>query len=95
MHSLLTIAFRSADVASKHGVNGWTGSLFEAIRDKGIKVTAVNPAFTDTPMIQGAPYYNKRASIPTESVAHAIHFAASFPGGGCPTDITIYPQYSQ
>jgi NAD(P)-dependent dehydrogenase (short-subunit alcohol dehydrogenase family) len=81
-------------VASKHGINGFTGSLFQAVQDKGIKVTVINPALTDTPMLQAAPFYNKKATIPPESIAHAIHFAASFPDGGCPTEITVNAQYT-
>jgi short-subunit dehydrogenase len=70
-------------------------SLFEAIKDKGIKVTVVNPAMTDTPMIQSLPWFNKKTAIPTESIAHAIHFAATFPDGGCPTEINVFTQYTQ
>lgn len=33
------------DVASKHGIAGWAGSLFLAVQDKGIKITTINPGY--------------------------------------------------
>lgn len=31
------------DTAAKHGVVGMSGSLFEDVREKGIKVCCINP----------------------------------------------------
>ena len=69
--------------------------MFEAVKNKGIKVTVVNPALTDTPMAEGVMQYAKKIAIPASSIAHAIHFAATFPEGGCPTEITVHAQYSE
>jgi NAD(P)-dependent dehydrogenase (short-subunit alcohol dehydrogenase family) len=82
--------------ASKHGLNGWSGSLFLHLQDKGIKVTTINPGMIDTPMASiiptGRP--SSKITLSPEQVAYTIHFAATFPDGGAPTDITLVPQYT-
>ena len=84
------------DAASKHGLNGWSGSLFLHLQDKGIKVTTINPGMIDTPMLSNLPTGkpSPKITLSPEQVAHTIHFAATFPDGGAPTDITLVPQYT-
>jgi uncharacterized protein YchJ len=36
---------------------------------------------------------HKKTALTAEQVAYTIHFAASFPDGGCPTEINLDPQY--
>jgi hypothetical protein len=84
-------------VASKHGLNGWSGSLFLHLQDKGIKVSTVNPGPIDTPFLDYLPpgvKPNPKVMLTPDHVAHAILFAATFPDGGVPTDITLVPQYT-
>jgi short-subunit dehydrogenase len=83
-------------VASKHGLNGWSGSLFLHLQDKGIKVSTINPGFIDTPFLNDLPggRPNAKVMLTPDHVAYAIHFAATFPEGGVPTDISLVPQYT-
>mmetsp|Transcript_14190 Transcript_14190/g.27240 ORF Transcript_14190/g.27240 Transcript_14190/m.27240 type:complete len:462 (-) Transcript_14190:439-1824(-) len=82
--------------ASKWGLQGYTGCLFEDVRNFGIKVCTICPGWTNTPMVakeQQNPYINNPESmIQPEAVASAVLFVATFPPSGCPTEITIQPQ---
>jgi len=42
--------FISAYIASKHGIEGWTGTLRRGLKIYGIHVTAVGPGVVDTPI---------------------------------------------
>ena len=93
----LSVYYLLPDVASKHGLNGWSGSLFLHLQDKGIKVSTVNPGPIDTPFLDYLPpgvKPNPKVMLTPDHVAHAILFAATFPDGGVPTDITLVPQYT-
>jgi hypothetical protein len=34
-------------------------------------------------------------ALTPDQAAYTIHFAATFPDGGCPTEITLVPQYTK
>ncbi len=81
----------AAYCASKHGVIGFAGSVFEDVREKGIKVSAICPGFVNTDMITGRNL-DPEKMIQPEDVADAVLFVATFPATGCPTEIVIRPQ---
>lgn len=80
-------------VASKHGLHGFSGSLFEHIKKKGIKVCSIMPGWVDTKMTDEVPFLDKEKCLTPEQVAHTVHFVVMFPENGCPTEITLSPQY--
>ncbi|MDE0882815.1 MAG: SDR family NAD(P)-dependent oxidoreductase [Myxococcota bacterium] len=82
---------KSAYVASKHGVIGYTASLFEELRSSGVKVCAISPGFVNTEMVAGQGLNGQRMIQPSD-VASAVRFVAEFSETGCPTEITIQPQ---
>ena len=78
--------------ASKHAVVGYTGSVFEDVREHGVKVCAVCPGFVNTSMVNTRPALNPALMIQPADIAEAVHFVAAFPETGCPTEIIVRPQ---
>ncbi len=77
--------------ASKHAVLGFSGCLFEDVREHEIKVTTICPGFVNTKMASGFGLNPERMIQPSD-ISDAVNFVAGFPGTGCPTEITIKPQ---
>jgi len=76
---LLSVAARkgfpgwSAYCASKWGLAGLVASLREELAGSGIKLTALYPGATDTPIWDGAPgSWNRAAMVRPEEVARAV-----------------------
>lgn len=83
----------SAYVASKHAVVGFSGCLFEDVREAGIKVCVICPGYVNTPMMEDRRL-DKEKMIQAQDIAEAVVFVARFPETGCPTEIIIRPQRS-
>jgi NADP-dependent 3-hydroxy acid dehydrogenase YdfG len=80
-------------VASKCGVVGFSGSLFEDVREKGIKVCSIEPEHVDIPnCIEGDSDCVKM--IQPEDVAKTVVFVTEFPSTACPTEIFLSSQRS-
>ena len=77
--------------ASKHAVMGYSASVFEDVREAGVKVTTLCPGFVNTEMVAGRGLLMERMIQPSD-VAKAAVFAAEFPSTACPTEIVIRPQ---
>ncbi len=90
---LYTSAGMAAYCASKHGLIGFSGSVFEDVRDDGIKVSSLCPGWTATQMMQGSGV-DPSSVIQPEAVAAAVIFVATFPASGCPVLIELHPQAS-
>eukprot|EP01114_Cavostelium_apophysatum_P024197 TRINITY_DN9406_c0_g1_i1.p1 TRINITY_DN9406_c0_g1~~TRINITY_DN9406_c0_g1_i1.p1 ORF type:complete len:242 (-),score=54.93 TRINITY_DN9406_c0_g1_i1:24-749(-) len=78
--------------ASKHGVTGFTASLFEDVREKGIKVCSIEPGYVNTPMVNELPDLDPAKMIQSEDIAQTVLFVLKYPETGCPTEIVIRPQ---
>lgn len=76
--------------ATKHGLMGYSGSLFEDVREKGVKVCAICPGFVATDMPNAA--LGRDRMIRPEAIADAVAFVMNFDASGCPTEIVIRPQ---
>lgn len=79
-------------VASKHGLLGFSGSVFEDVRERDIKVCAICPGWTDTGMMDTSAFA-REGVIQPEDVADAVRFVVTFPLSACPTEIVIHPQH--
>lgn len=77
--------------ASKHAVLGYTQSVFEDVRESGVKVTALCPGFVNTDMVAGRGLLMERMIQPAD-IAEAALFVAHYPSTACPTEIVIRPQ---
>ncbi len=80
--------------ASKFGLIGFTQSLYEEVREHGIKVAVILPGFVDTPMIPPVKYLDRSKMIQADDVARAVLYVLSAPATACPVEITIRPQRS-
>lgn len=76
----------SAYSASKAGILGWTESLFEEVRHRGVKVSAICPGFVDN-----LDRWGDKGMTP-EDVADAVHYVASASPRCCPIRIHLRDQ---
>jgi len=78
--------------AAKHGVLGFSHSIFEKVRDQEIKVSCICPGFVNTSMTKGVS--DKENMIQPEAIAETALFCIKFPSSGCVTEIEIRPQHT-
>jgi len=78
--------------ASKFGLIGFTESLYEEVREQGIKVAVILPGFVDTPMIPPVKHLDRSKMIQANDVAQAVLYILNTPATSCPVEITIRPQ---
>ncbi len=77
---------------TKHAVHGWSQSLFDDVRAKGVKVCTLYPGFVNTDMA-GFVDGDHAKMIQPADIARTIAFALGFPANACPTEIVIRPQF--
>lgn len=78
--------------AAKFGLLGFANSLFEDIRDRGIKVCSILPGVVNTDMHKDDPSFTPEKMIQPQDVAATVQFVLSTPSNMCPTEITLMPQ---
>jgi NADP-dependent 3-hydroxy acid dehydrogenase YdfG len=78
--------------ATKFGLFGFAGALFEDVRDRGVKVCTIAPgqAVNRVDHAPAAP----SAFVPAADVARAVAFVLDFPSTSCPTEILLRAQRS-
>ena len=84
----------AAYAASKFGLIGFTQSLYEEVREHGIKVAVILPGFVDTPLVPVTKQLDRAKMIRAEDVAESVRFVLTAPSTCCPVEITIRPQKS-
>ncbi|MGR8948807.1 MAG: SDR family oxidoreductase [Gammaproteobacteria bacterium] len=77
--------------ASKHALNGFSGSMYEDVRDYGVKVCSIMPGFVDTSLTQGLGLEAGNMIRP-DDVADAVAYVVSASANCCPTEIVLRPQ---
>lgn len=82
----------AAYCASKFGLIGFTESLYEEVREYGIKVAVILPGFVDTPLIPATRRLDRSKMIRPEDVAQAVLFVLTSSPASCPVEITVRPQ---
>ena len=82
----------SAYSASKFGLMGFTQSLYEEVREYGIRVAAICPGFVDTQLIPQMRRMDRSKMIRPEDIAQTVLFVLTSPPTACPVEITIRPQ---
>jgi len=80
--------------ASKYGINGFAGSLFEDVRELGIKVSSIMPGFVNTPMANVPAKLDSAKMIQPEDVAASVLYVCKAPDNVCPVEIVLRPQKS-
>jgi 3-oxoacyl-[acyl-carrier protein] reductase len=86
------IAGSSGYCASKFGLLGFTESLFEEVRNEGIKVSAICPGYVDTPLIPKRKALKREEMIQPSDVAKALGFILDSSPSCCPVEIDLRPQ---
>lgn len=79
--------------ATKHALTGFGGSVFEDVRDLGIKVCTLYPGWTNTGLL--ADWLSPADAIQPEDVAEAVRFVLAAAPTVCPTEIVLQPQSSR
>lgn len=82
----------AAYAASKSGLIAFSQSLYEEVREYGIKVTAILPGFVDTTMIPAVRHLDRSKMLRPEDVAEAVLFVLRSSATSCPVEITLRPQ---
>ncbi len=82
----------SAYSASKFGLMGFTQSLYEEVREYGIRVAAICPGFVDTPLVPQMRRLDRSKMIRPEDIAQTVLFVLTSPPTVCPVEITVRPQ---
>lgn len=78
--------------ATKFGLIGFTQSLYDEVREHGIKVAVILPGFVDTPLIPPNRQLDRSKMIRPADVAQTVHYVLTAPPTCCPVEITIRPQ---
>lgn len=78
--------------ASKYGVIAFTESLYEEVREHGIKVAVILPGFVDTPLIPQTRRLDRDKMIRPDDIAQAVLFVLTSSPNCCPVEITVRPQ---
>ncbi|HYP26779.1 MAG TPA: SDR family oxidoreductase [Blastocatellia bacterium] len=77
--------------ASKFGLFGFSGSLFEDVRERGVKVCTIAPGQVAA-RIDGAPP-ERSVDIPPQDIAKVVAFILAFPSTSCPTEVVLRAQH--
>lgn len=86
-------AGEAAYAAAKFGVRGFTQSLFEEVREYGIKVSAICPGYVDTTMIPPNRRVDRTKMIRPEDVAEAVYNLVTSSARMCPVEMVLQPQH--
>jgi short-subunit dehydrogenase len=79
----------AAYAATKHALRGFSLSTYERLREHGIKVVLINPAFVDTEMSAGIPGVRHDRMLTATDVASAAMLALDTSAMCCPSEITL------
>jgi len=80
--------------ASKFGLIGFTQSLYEEVREHGVKVSVILPGFVDTPLIPPNRQLDRSKMIRADDIAQTVLYVLSSSATCCPVEITVRPQRS-
>lgn len=82
----------SAYCASKWGLAGLVAALREELQGSGVRITALYPGATDTPIWEGVPgEWNRDAMVPPAEVARAVVYALDAPESTLVEEVHLGP----
>jgi NAD(P)-dependent dehydrogenase (short-subunit alcohol dehydrogenase family) len=83
----------AAYAAAKFGVRGFSQSLFEEVREYGIKVSTVCPGYVDTALLPPNRRVDRSKMLRAEDVAEAVYGIVVASPRCCPVEIVLHPQH--
>lgn len=86
-------AGEAAYAAAKFGIRGFSQSLFEEVREHGIKVSTICPGYVDTALIPPNRRVDRSKMLSPADVAEAVYEVAVSAPRCCPAEIVLYPQH--
>ena len=78
-------------VATYFALDGFSGVLFEDVREFGTKVCVIRPGYVNTSLAR-SDRVDPALMIQPEDISRTILFVLTMPGTACPTEIVIRPQ---
>eukprot|EP01084_Bolivina_argentea_P218538 370827_1 len=92
--------------ASKFGLRGFTDCLFDELRDSGIKVCNLAPAWTNTPIMNNHNVVEKNKNnldnivigeqaLQTDDIGQTVNFILNTSITCVPREIHLWPQYNE
>jgi NADP-dependent 3-hydroxy acid dehydrogenase YdfG len=87
-------AGEAAYAAAKFGVRGFSQSLFEEVREYGIKVSTLCPGYVDTALIPPNRRVDRSKMLSPDDVAQAVYEVVTASARSCPLEIVLYPQHN-
>jgi NAD(P)-dependent dehydrogenase (short-subunit alcohol dehydrogenase family) len=83
----------AAYAAGKFGLRGFSQSLFEEVREYGIKVSTIYPGYVDTALIPPNRRVDRSKMLSPEDVAQAVYEITVSSARCCPLEIVLQPQH--
>lgn len=84
--------------ASKAGLRAFSLSLFEEIRERGVKVVSLNPDITDTNFFDNLFFTisdKKNSFLLPKQIANTVEYILDLGENACVSDLTLRPQISK
>jgi short-subunit dehydrogenase len=94
--SLASLAGKPGEAAysaAKFGMRGFSQSLFEEVREYGIKVSTICPGYVDTALIPPNRRVDRNKMLSPENVAQAVYEVVVSSARCCPLEIILQPQH--
>lgn len=79
--------------AAKFGLLGFSQSLFDEVREHGVRVTAIVPGLVDTDLVPPDARGDRAKFLQPADVAAAVLQVLAAPLRACPTEIVLEPLY--
>lgn len=83
----------SAYCASKYGLLGFAHSIFEEVRNQGIKISVICPGYINTTMISSSANLDRERMIQPADIAQLVNEIILSPITICPVEIIVRPQF--
>jgi 3-oxoacyl-[acyl-carrier protein] reductase len=79
--------------AAKFGLLGFSQSLYEEVRQHGIKVASICPGLVDTDLIPANKKVDRAKFLQPDDIADSVQQILLSPIRACPTEIVLEPQF--
>src|SRR5581483_4644646 len=85
-------AGEAAYAAAKFGVRGFSQSVFEEVREYGVKVSTLCPGYVDTSLVPPNRRVDRNKMLTPDDVADAVYEVVTASPRCCPVEIILQPQ---